>query len=70
MNLNVSVAADLALHLAKVLEACGWQWQECWPFILVEDGEHLPLGRAVDPPVGDPVFPREEVVVLLREARE
>ena len=70
VDLDMPVATDLSLHLAEVLKAGCGERQERLPFTVLKDGEHLPLGRAVDPSVGDPVFPRLEILVLLRQVLE
>ena len=66
----MAVAADLALRLAEVLEPRGREWQEGGSFRFVEVGEHLLLGRAVNPSVSRAAFPLQKELILLGETCE
>ena len=64
------IAADLSLRLMEVLESRGRKRQEGGSFDLVEVGEHLLLGRAVNPSVSRVPFPLLQKVVLFEKACE
>jgi hypothetical protein len=64
------IAIDLAFRFAEVGESLVRQRSQRRPLDLLEDLQHLLLGRAVNPRIRDCSLPVRQVLLLLLEARE